>query len=90
MPTISLADFTVSNDGPILFPSGLGVKNLPASARDVGGAGSTPASGRSSGEWNGNSLWCFVWRIPWTEEPGDYRPWGRKESDTTDHTHTPI
>ena len=22
-------------------------------------------------------------RIPWTEEPGGYRPWGCKESDTT-------
>ena len=25
----------------------------------------------------------FAWRIPWTEEPG--RPWGHKESDTTEH-----
>ena len=23
-------------------------------------------------------------RIAWTEEPGDYSPWGRKESDTTE------
>ena len=22
--------------------------------------------------------------IPWTEEPGSYSPWGRKESDTTE------
>ena len=29
------------------------------------------------------------WRIPWTEEPGGlYRPWGHKESDTTERlTH---
>ena len=30
------------------------------------------------------------WRIPWTEEPADYSPWGCKESDTTEatyHTH---
>ena len=20
----------------------------------------------------------IAWRIPWTEEPGDYSPWGRK------------
>ena len=39
----------------------------------------------------------LTWRIPWTEEPGGlqtmgsatdhgvgYRPWGRKESDTTE------
>ena len=29
--------------------------------------------------------------IPWTEEPGGYSPWGRKELDTTErlniHTH---
>ena len=23
----------------------------------------------------------LAWRIPWTEEPGRYSPWGRKESD---------
>ena len=25
-----------------------------------------------------------AWRILWTEEPGRYSPWGRKESDTTE------
>ena len=33
----------------------------------------------------------LVWRIPWTEEPGEgYSPWDHKESDTTEqliHTH---
>ena len=24
-----------------------------------------------------------AWKIPWTEEPGGYRPWGQKESDMT-------
>ena len=24
-------------------------------------------------------------RIPWTEEPGGYSPWGRKESNTTEN-----
>ena len=24
-----------------------------------------------------------AWRIPWTEEPDGYSPWGHKESDTT-------
>ena len=31
------------------------------------------------------------WRIPWTEDPGGYSPWGCKESDMTEwltHTHT--
>ena len=27
-----------------------------------------------------------TWKIPWTEEPGS--PWGHKESDTTEYTHT--
>ena len=26
------------------------------------------------------------WRIPWTEKPGGYSPWGRKESDATEVT----
>ena len=26
----------------------------------------------------------LAWKIPWTEEPGRYSPWGRKESDTTE------
>ena len=26
----------------------------------------------------------LAWRIPWTEEPGGYSPWGHKESDTTE------
>ena len=32
----------------------------------------------------------LAWRIPWTEEPGGYSPWGRKESDTTEHTRIRI
>ena len=26
----------------------------------------------------------FAWRIPWTEEPVGYSPWGRKNLDTTE------
>ena len=32
----------------------------------------------------------LAWRIPWTEEPAGYNPWGLKELDTTKgltHTH---
>ena len=25
----------------------------------------------------------LAWKIPWTEEPISYSPWGRKELDTT-------
>ena len=28
----------------------------------------------------------LAWRISWTEEPGDYSPWGHEESDTTEVT----
>ena len=28
----------------------------------------------------------LAWRIPWTEEPGGYSPWGRRELDTTEMT----
>ena len=26
----------------------------------------------------------LAWRIPWTEEPGGYSPWGYKQSDMTE------
>ena len=26
----------------------------------------------------------LAWRIPWTEKPAGYSPWGCKESDTTE------
>ena len=26
----------------------------------------------------------LAWRVPWTEEPGRYSPWGCKELDTTE------
>ena len=31
-----------------------------------------------------------AWRIPWTEEPGGYSPWDRKESDTTEQLRFPF
>ena len=30
----------------------------------------------------------LAWRIPWTEEPVGYSPWGRQESDTFTFTFT--
>ena len=29
----------------------------------------------------------LAWKIPWSEEPGSYGPWGCKESDTTELLH---
>ena len=60
------------------------VKNPPASGGDLRDTGSIPGSGRSPGEGNGNPLSLLAWRIPWTEEPGGYSPWGHQESDTTE------
>ena len=40
------------------------IKNLPANAGDVGGAGSIPGSERSPAEGNGNPLQCFCLEIP--------------------------
>ena len=28
----------------------------------------------------------LAWRIPWTEEPGGYSPWGHRESDMTERS----
>ena len=28
----------------------------------------------------------LAWRIPWTEEPGGYSPWGHNELDMTEVT----
>ena len=30
----------------------------------------------------------LAWKIPWTEEPGGYRPWSHKELDTAEHPWT--
>ena len=32
----------------------------------------------------------LAWKIPWTEEPGRLRPWGREKSDTTEWLHFPF
>ena len=64
------------------------VKNLSASAGDVRDMGSTPGSGRSPGEGNGNPLqYSCLGEIPWTEEPGRATVHGVAESDRTEHQH---
>ena len=30
----------------------------------------------------------LAWKIPWTEEPAGYSPWGRKEWDMTEQLNT--
>ena len=48
---------------------------------NAGDLGSIPGSGRSPGEANGNHSSIFVWRIPWTEEPGRLQSMGFQELD---------
>ena len=66
------------------FPGGAKVKNLPANAGDARDVGSIPGLGRSPGEGNGNPL-----QYSCLENSMD-RPWGRKESDTTEHFYLNI
>ena len=71
---------------PSGFPGGTVIKNMPANAGDAGDSGLNPESGR------------FPYRRAWEltlvflsgESHGQknlkgYRPWDRKESDTTGH-----
>ena len=32
----------------------------------------------------------LAWKIPWTEEPVGYSPWGRKELDTTERLYLTL
>ena len=68
------------------FPGGVVVKNPPANAGDVD---LIPGLGRFPGEGHGNHSGTLAWKIPWTEEPGGYSPWGckRVRHDLV-HTHT--
>ena len=75
--------------GILGFPGGSVVKNLPANAGDARDMGSIPRLGRSPGRVNDNPFEYFL--------PGKFHghsslvghsPWGHKESDTTENTHT--
>ena len=66
---------------PSSFPGGSVVKNLPAKAGDEG---STPGSGRSTGEGHGNSLQYSCLGNPIDREAWQgYSSWGCKASDIT-------
>ena len=57
------------------------VKNPPAKAEDVG---RSPSWEDPLEEGMATHSSILAWRIPWTEEPGVYSPWGHKELDTTE------
>ena len=66
---------------PLGFPGGSASKE---SACNAGDSGSIPGSGDPLEKGMATLSSILVWRIPWTEEPGGYSPWGHKESDTTE------
>ena len=69
------------------FPGGSDGKE---SACNAGDRGSTPGSGRSPGEGNGNPLEYSCQIIPWAEEPGGLQSMGsqRVRQDLATNTLT--
>ena len=54
-------------------------QTVKESACNVGDLDSTPGSGRSPGEGNGNPLQYSCLEKPWTEEPSKLQPmWSQK------------
>ena len=47
---------------------------------------SAPGSEDPLEEGMATHSYILAWRIPWTEGPGGYSPWGCKESDMTEVT----
>ena len=64
------------------------VKNPAANTGDARDASSVPGWGRSPGEENGNHSSILACNIHGHRNLVGYSPWGHKESDTTEHTHT--
>ena len=56
------------------------VRNLPANAGDMRNTGLEELLEEKMATHSG----ILAWRIPWTEEPAGYSPWGCKELDTTE------
>ena len=67
------------------------VKNPPASAGDAGDVGLIPGSERFPGGRNGNPLQYFLpGKLHRQRSLAGRSPWGRKELDTAEHTHTAL
>ena len=64
------------------------LKNLPASAEDIGDAGSIPRSGRSSGGGNGSPLQYTCLENPM--DRGACSLWGHKEWNMTEHARSSL
>ena len=75
----------LQNPPPLL--SWLSGKASACNAGDAGDLGSIPGSGRSPGEgWQPTPVF-LLGKFLRQESLVDYSPWGRKESDTTEHVH---
>ena len=67
------------------------VKNLPVNEGDTGDLGFIPGLGRSPGGGHGNPLLCScLGESHGQRSLAGYSPWGRKESDTTEHLTLPL
>ena len=64
------------------------VKNLAANIGDARDIGSIPGLRRPLGVGNGNPLNILPGKCHGKRGLTGYSPWGRKESDTTEHMHT--
>ena len=62
------------------------VKNPHVNAGDITYMGSNPGSGSPLEEGMAAHSSILAWRIPWTEEPVGYSPWGHKKLDITEVT----
>ena len=65
------------------FSGGSAVKNLPA-MQEIQAPSLGWGDPREEGMATHSGI--LAWRIPWTEEPGGYSPWGHKESDITEQS----
>ena len=63
------------------------VRNPFASAGDAGHVGLILGLGRSCEGRNGSLFQYSCLENPMTQDPGRLQPWGRKESNATEHTH---
>ena len=65
----------------MVFPGGSAVKNPPA-VQDTWVQSLGQEDPLEKGMATHSSI--RAWKIPWTEEPGDYSSWGCKELDKTE------
>ena len=84
VPDSGSSKVTLLNWG--LFPQWLSSKESTCSAEGTRDTDSIPGLGRSPGERNGYPLQCSCLENPMDRGAWQgYSPWGRKESDTTEH-----